>query len=165
MIDYFLYEFNFSGRLLLEADEDYLLKATWVKEAETVSLKQKSSNPILIETIQQLKHYELNKITAFELPIKFKGSEFQMSVWKQLMQIPYGQTISYKELAVKVGNNQAARAVGNANNKNPISVIIPCHRVIQTGGKIGGYRGGISNKSNLLKIERVSFEYLQDLTK
>ena len=81
------------------------------------------------------------------------------------MQIPYGHTISYKELAVKVGNNQAARAVGNANNKNPISVIIPCHRVIQTGGKIGGYRGGISNKSNLLKIERVSFENLQDLSK
>lgn len=81
------------------------------------------------------------------------------------MQIPYGQTVSYKELAIKVRKNQAARAVGNANNKNPISVIIPCYRVIQTGGKIGGYRGGISNKSNLLKIERVSFENLQDLSK
>ena len=156
MIDYFLYEFNFSGRLLLEADDDYLLKATWAKKNEPVSLKQKSSNPILKETIQQLKHYELNKLTAFELPIRFKGSEFQISVWEQLMQIPYGQTISYKELAVKVGNNQAARAVGNANNKNPISVIIPCHRVIQTDGTIGGYRGGISNKLNLLKIEKLS---------
>ena len=157
MIDYLLYEFNFSGRLLLKADDQYLFKATWVEKAGPISLKQKSPNPILKETIQQLKYYELNKIKTFELPIKLKGSEFQISVWKQLMQIPYGQTISYKELATRIGNSQASRAVGNANNKNPISVIIPCHRVIQKSGTIGGYRGGISNKSNLLDIERRSF--------
>jgi methylated-DNA-[protein]-cysteine S-methyltransferase len=90
----------------------------------------------------------------FDLPIKFKGTEFQNKVWRLLCQIPYGETWSYQEIAIKVGNKNACRSVGGANNKNPLGIIVPCHRVVGKNGSMVGYAGGIINKEKLLQLER-----------
>jgi methylated-DNA-[protein]-cysteine S-methyltransferase len=107
------------------------------------------------EAHAQLEAYFKGKLREFSLPIAPEGTEFQKSVWKALCDIPYGTTASYKEIAAVVNNPNAYRAVGNANNKNPIPIIIPCHRVIASDGKLAGYGGGISIKEKLLKFEGV----------
>ena len=107
----------------------------------------------LKEAYAQLKAYLKGKLRKFSLPLAPLGTEFQKSVWKALCNIPYGATASYKEIAEAVNNPNAYRAVGNANNKNPIPIIIPCHRVIASDGKLAGYGGGITIKEKLLKLE------------
>ena len=89
------------------------------------------------------------------MPLSLKGTPFQMKVWEELRKIPYGETLSYGQIAENVGNPKAARAVGMANNKNPIMIIVPCHRVIGKNGKLVGYAGGVDIKEKLLKIEGV----------
>lgn len=101
----------------------------------------------------QLEEYFAKKREKFEIPIKLYGTPFQIEVWKALQKITYGETISYKKEAQMIGNAKAFRAVANANGKNDISIIIPCHRVIASGGKIGGYTGGVWIKEFLLKLE------------
>lgn len=91
---------------------------------------------------------------AFEFPYEFHGTEFQKKVWSALCRIPYGETRTYKQIAAEVGNPAASRAVGMANNKNPITIIVPCHRVIGTDGTLTGYAGGIGMKKALLELER-----------
>ena len=103
--------------------------------------------------IQQLSEYFAGKRTVFSIPLDFTGTSFQHSVWTALIHIPYGQTMSYKELAVSIGNVNASRAVGMANNKNPIPIIIPCHRIIGSSGKMVGYSGGLSRKEWFLTHE------------
>ncbi len=90
----------------------------------------------------------------FDFPYEMRGTEFQKRVWNALCDIPYGETRSYKEIAINIGNEKASRAVGMANNKNPISIAVPCHRVIGANGKLVGYAGGVSMKESLLEIER-----------
>ena len=90
----------------------------------------------------------------FQLPLAPKGTEFQQKVWKALLDIPYGETRSYGEIARAIGNPKASRAVGMANNRNPIAIIIPCHRVIGSTGKLVGYGGGLDKKEFLLNLER-----------
>ena len=113
----------------------------------------------LVETLlikkafEQIKEYLEGKRKEFDLPIFLEGTEFQKNVWTTLKEIPYGVTKTYKEIAVSIGNEKACRAVGNANNKNPISIVIPCHRVIGSNGKLVGYAGGLSIKENLLELE------------
>lgn len=109
--------------------------------------------PLLQEACDQINSYLEGKRTGFDLPLSPKGTPFQERVWAALQSIPYGETISYKELAIRAGNIKACRAVGMANNKNPISVIIPCHRVIGTSGKLVGYGGGLPLKEKLLRME------------
>jgi methylated-DNA-[protein]-cysteine S-methyltransferase len=105
------------------------------------------------EAADQLRAYFAGELTEFDLPIATGGAPFQQRVWAELRKIPYGSTISYGELARRIGNPKAARAVGSANGDNPISIIIPCHRVIGSNGKLTGYGGGIERKKFLLEFE------------
>ncbi len=108
----------------------------------------------LAKPIQQIKEYFAGRLEQFELPLAPVGTEFQLSVWKALRTIPYGETITYGELAQKVGKPKASRAVGNANGKNPIVIIQPCHRVVAAGGKLGGFSSGLHRKKYLLRLEK-----------
>lgn len=112
------------------------------------------------EVAKQLDEYFAGKRTKFELKISPKGTEFQKKVWEELLKIPYGKTKSYQEIAEAVGKPKAQRAVGSACNKNPILLIIPCHRVVSKTGKLTGFACGIDRKEQLLKME--SNQYLQD---
>lgn len=109
---------------------------------------------LLKETIKQLEEYFEGKRNFFDLPLEPKGTEFQKKVWKTLIEIPYGETRSYGDIAKIIGNEKASRAVGMANNKNPIPIIIPCHRVIGANGKLVGYAGGLDLKMKLLELEK-----------
>ncbi|HEY2787352.1 MAG TPA: methylated-DNA--[protein]-cysteine S-methyltransferase [Fimbriiglobus sp.] len=108
---------------------------------------------ILAPAIEQLADYFAGERRTFNLKMELEGTAFQKQVWEELQRIPYGQTISYQELARRVGNPNASRAVGSANGKNPVAVIVPCHRVIATGGTLGGYGGGLARKEWLLNLE------------
>ncbi|MCF2139506.1 MAG: methylated-DNA--[protein]-cysteine S-methyltransferase [Candidatus Lokiarchaeota archaeon] len=111
-------------------------------------------NKITNNAINQLKKYFNHELTKFDLPLALEGTIFQRKVWSELKNIPYGKITTYKEIAERIGNSKAMRAVGNANGKNPIAIVIPCHRVIQTSGKLGGYSAGIDKKKWLLEHER-----------
>jgi methylated-DNA-[protein]-cysteine S-methyltransferase len=102
----------------------------------------------------QLDEYFAGTRSQFDVPMRLEGTDFQREVWAQLCAIPYGETISYGELARRVGNPKASRAVGLANGRNPVAVIVPCHRVIAADGSLGGYGGGLDRKTLLLELER-----------
>lgn len=108
---------------------------------------------LIKKAYSQLEAYFKGQLKDFSLPLNPHGTEFMKKVWKQLLNIPYGQTASYKDIATLVGNPKASRAVGMANNKNPIGIIIPCHRVIGANGKLVGYAGGLNIKQKLLDLE------------
>lgn len=108
---------------------------------------------IITKTIKQLDEYFLGKRKQFDLRLTFQGTEFQRKVWVQLSKIPFGETVSYRDIAKRIQNPRAVRAVGSANGKNPFSIIVPCHRVIAADGSIGGYGGGIAVKQKLLALE------------
>ena len=108
---------------------------------------------IIKEASRQLKEYLAGGLKEFSLPLALVGTEFMRTVWKALCEVPYGKTASYKDIAVAVGNSKAYRAVGLANNKNPIPIFIPCHRIIGSDGKLTGYRGGLELKRKLLELE------------
>ncbi|GAB6283349.1 MAG: methylated-DNA--[protein]-cysteine S-methyltransferase [Ignavibacterium sp.] len=116
-------------------------------------IKLQEDDPFLFNLSEQLKEYFSNKRKKFELPLDLKGTEFQMKVWSKLKEIPYGKVVSYKDIAISLGNKKLVRAVGRANSKNPLPIIIPCHRVINSNGKLGGYSGGLEIKIKLLEIE------------
>lgn len=103
--------------------------------------------------IRQILEFIEGKRQVFDLPLDLRGTGFQVSVWSALREIPYGETRTYSELAVSVGRPTAVRAVGAANGANPLSLVVPCHRVINTGGKLGGYAGGLELKARLLAME------------
>ena len=102
----------------------------------------------------QLNEYFNKKRTTFEIPLQLVGTPFQIKAWKELLNIPYGKTISYKEQATKIENEKAFRAVANANGQNMIAILVPCHRVIANNGKLSGYTGGVEKKEFLLKLEK-----------
>jgi methylated-DNA-[protein]-cysteine S-methyltransferase len=110
---------------------------------------------------EQLAEYFEGQRQQFDVPLKLAGTPFQQQVWRQLVQIPFGTTITYAELARRVGQPTAFRAVGNANGRNPVSILVPCHRVIGADGKLTGYGGGINNKQWLLEWERSAVDRLQ----
>jgi len=110
--------------------------------------------PLIKEAIKQIKLYLDGKLKYINVPIKIKGSDFQKLVWNELTKIPYGETCTYKDIAKKVGNEKACRAVGNANSKNNLPIIIPCHRVVGTNGKLVGFAGGLDIKEKLIDIEK-----------
>ena len=112
------------------------------------------SSPLLDTAVSQLNEYFAGARKTFDLPIRLYGTEFQKHVWNELQKIPYGETISYKTLAKRVGNEKACRAVGMANNKNPIPIITPCHRVVGSNGNLTGYAGGLDVKKFLLDLEQ-----------
>lgn len=108
-----------------------------------------------VRAAAQLTEYFAGKRKVFDLPLDPQGTEFQKRVWQALREIPYGTTCSYGEIAAKVGNPKASRAVGGANNKNPIAIVIPCHRVIGANGSLVGYASGLQTKEALLKLEGI----------
>jgi methylated-DNA-[protein]-cysteine S-methyltransferase len=110
--------------------------------------------PLLKEANRQIQEYLNGKRKTFDLPLEPQGTEFQLRSWKALQEIPYGKTSSYKDIAKNIGNIKACRAVGMANNKNPILIVIPCHRVIGASGRLVGYAGGLDVKEKLLEIEK-----------
>ena len=119
------------------------------------------SEPVLAEAGRQLTAYFDGELTDFDLPLTLDGSRFQRSVWAGLQDIPYGETISYGELARRIGQPSASRAVGLANGRNPVSIVVPCHRVIGADGSLTGYGGGMDRKRFLLALEqRVSGQTL-----
>lgn len=120
-----------------------------IKENEKIK-----ETPLLIETEKQLTEYFNKTRTKFDLPLDPQGTDFMKRVWKELIQIPYGETRTYKQIAQKIGNEKASRAVGMANNKNPIPIIIPCHRVIGANNKLVGYALGLDKKEFLLDLEK-----------
>ncbi len=107
----------------------------------------------LAESVRQLREYFAGRRKDFDLPLAPEGTDFQRKVWRKLQEIPYGETISYGELAKRVGNPKASRAVGSANGKNRIPIVIPCHRVIAGDGGLGGFGGGLTTKEKLLALE------------
>lgn len=109
--------------------------------------------PILRQAGEQLQAYFRGERQSFDLPLAPQGTEFQKSVWQALLTIPYGQTRSYGELAAQLGQPKASRAVGAANGRNPLSIVVPCHRVIGSSGKLTGFGGGLEAKELLLKLE------------
>lgn len=111
-------------------------------------------NSFLLQAKQELDDYFQQKRSNFQLSFDLNGTLFQKRVWKQLLQISYGKTASYSEIAYKIGNSNASRAVGNANAKNPLPIFIPCHRVIRKNGALGGFSAGLSIKTFLLKLEK-----------
>jgi len=121
---------------------------------QEVKRYQEEKTPLLLEVKKQLNEYFKGMRKEFELPLKLVGTDFQKKVWKQLKEIPYGDTFSYKEVAESISNDKAYRAVGNANNRNRIPIVIPCHRVIASNGKLGGYGGGVWRKKWLLQHEK-----------
>lgn len=144
------------GDLLIAGDGDglrFLLFRKGRDRAQPAS-EWEPDRGLLREPVRQLAAYFAGKLREFDLPVAPEGTDFQRSVWTQLQRIPYGETISYGELARRVGNPRAVRAVGLANGSNPISIVIPCHRVIGSNGTLVGYGGGLPIKQALLSLER-----------
>ncbi|EEI90260.1 6-O-methylguanine DNA methyltransferase, DNA binding domain protein [Sphingobacterium spiritivorum ATCC 33300] len=115
--------------------------------------ERNDQNPILLKTEQQLTEYFAKTRTTFDISLDFSGTEFQKKVWKALLNVPFGKTITYGGLAKILGDIKAVRAVGGALNKNPVAIIVPCHRIVGATGKMVGFAGGIANKTILLNLE------------
>jgi methylated-DNA-[protein]-cysteine S-methyltransferase len=146
------------GPLYLVASKDALHGLFFRKQHMTLVKSLGSSTPeekILSQTVRQLEEYFAGRRKQFDITLDLAGTSFQKRVWKELAQIPFGKTVAYKDIASKIKNPKAVRAVGSANGKNPVSIIIPCHRVIAADGTMGGYGGGINIKQQLLKLEGI----------
>lgn len=136
--------------LYLVATETHLINIQFTQPQKALL----QTTELLSMATIQLDEYFQGKRTTFSLPFKLTGTPFQLTVWKELQNIPYGKTTSYKEIAQKINKPKAYRAVGMANNKNPLPIIIPCHRVIGSNGKLIGYAGGLKLKNYLLELEK-----------
>lgn len=143
-------------RMLLKAEVDALTGCKWAGEGlDTGSGSPNCDEETIIEIAKaQISEYLDRKRKVFNVPIRMEGTEFRKKVWNELLKIPYGTTITYKELAQRIGSPDACRAVANACGANPLPILIPCHRVISSDGKIGGYTGGLGIKEALLSLEK-----------
>jgi methylated-DNA-[protein]-cysteine S-methyltransferase len=121
-------------------------------------MREEQGNPVLAEAERQLKEYFAGKRNCFDLDLEFAGTEFQRKVWAALLTIPCGETRSYREVALQIGNPKAVRAVGAATGKNPISIVAPCHRVLGASGDLTGFAGGLGTKRLLLDLEASAAE-------
>jgi len=137
------------GFLILKSDGQSIKEISF---SET-DIQEQRDCAVLLKYKEQLSNYFSGKTNAFDVPLNPEGTEFQQKVWNELLKIPYGETITYMELAVRLGDPKAVRAVGTANGRNPIAIIIPCHRVIGAGNKLTGYVGRIWRKKILLELE------------
>lgn len=149
MVYFYKYQFE-NISLYLVATETHLINIQFTQPQKALL----QTTELLSMATIQLDEYFQGKRTIFSLPFKLTGTPFQLAVWKELQNIPYGKTTSYKEIAQKINKPKAYRAVGMANNKNPLPIIIPCHRVIGSNGKLIGYAGGLNLKNYLLELEK-----------
>jgi methylated-DNA-[protein]-cysteine S-methyltransferase len=150
MLSEFVYFNSPIGWLRLVANKNALIKIEFVDEPG----KTDTSLEILQKTVQQLSEYFAGTRQHFDVPLEMHGTDFQRAVWQALRQIPFGKTVSYKDIAVAIHNPKAVRAVGQANGRNPVPIIVPCHRVVAANGKLGGFSSGLWRKEWLLKHER-----------
>ena len=139
------------GMLLIEANKDTLQKISFVSDFQKTNPK----DALLHKTGEQLNEYFQGKRTHFNLSCSLKGTDFQKKVWDILLKIPYGKSLTYKDVAQKINNPKSIRAVGAAIGKNPLSIIVPCHRVLGSNGSLTGYVGGIKRKKYLLELEGI----------
>jgi methylated-DNA-[protein]-cysteine S-methyltransferase len=148
------------GKLKLVASDKGLVAVLWQNDRPSrVSIGEMIENdqhPILLKAEKQLGEYFAGKRKEFSIPLDMRGTTFQKNVWEALLAIPFGETRSYGQLAKQLGNPNATRAVGAANGRNPISIIVPCHRVIGSTGKLTGFGGGLETKAHLLNLEEKS---------
>ena len=146
------------GKLKLVASDKGLVAILWENDnprrVRLGDLVEDARHPVLIETEQQLGEYFTGKRTAFSVALDMQGTRFQKDVWEALLAIPFGETRNYGQLAKQLGNPRASRAVGAANGRNPLSIIVPCHRVIGSTGKLTGFAGGLETKAHLLHLEK-----------
>ena len=142
------------GRIAIEENGIGITRIYFVNKDMQEEIREKKETVLLKEAIKRLNEYFDGKRNSFDLPLAPEGTEFQNKVWNALKEIPLGETRSYGEIATTIGNKKASRAVGMANNKNPIMIMIPCHRVIGSNGKLVGYAGGIDVKEKLLNLEK-----------
>ena len=140
------------GRMKLTSTDSVLLSVRWDDDDDDSEATR--SRPILEQTMEQLDEYFAGERKVFSLSIEPRGTAFQQKVWRVLRTIPYGQIWSYQDVADAIENPRSARAVGRANNKNPLVIIIPCHRVIGSNGLLTGYAGGVDTKKALLDMEK-----------
>ena len=148
-----IYQYSYEtklGSVTIVEEDGALLAITTHRTYEGI----KQETPLINEAYRQLSEYLLGERKRFDLPLNPQGTVFQQQVWKALCDIPYGETRSYKQIAEAIGNPKAVRAVGIANNRNPLLIVVPCHRVIGANGKLMGYAAGIEKKEFLLKLEK-----------
>jgi methylated-DNA-[protein]-cysteine S-methyltransferase len=157
MKSYMYLKTKMHGDLLLVANSSHLIGVYFSNQPNGPKLsadwKMEPVHAILKQAGKELHEYLAGKRADFSVPIAFDGTEFQREIWKQIARIPFGKTISYTELARRAGAPKATRAVGTATGRNPLGIIIPCHRVVGKDGGLGGYAGGLDRKKSLLNIE------------
>ena len=142
------------GKIKIIEEDNIVIEIRFVKDEKNIS----PNTEILKLAKKELEEYFTGKRKVFTFPIKLEGRDFSLKVYKSLMEIPYGETCSYKDIAIKIGNENSQRAVGGANNKNKLPIVIPCHRVIGRNGKLVGYAEGLEIKQKLLELERKYLE-------
>jgi len=150
---FFIFKWKFCN--LFIAEESGTICNILFNKDTRLDNSEKKETPLIKKAANQIDEYFNGKRKIFDLPLVLHGTDFQVSVWKALQKIPYGKTRSYGEIAAAIGNPKASRAVGMANNRNPISIIVPCHRVIGSNGSLTGYAGGLEVKKRLLELEGV----------
>ena len=150
------------GTLLLAGNGKALRRVSFEssKRSAPPQTEWKQNRQEFAEVIRQLQAYFHGELKEFDLPLAMEGTEFQLRVWNELRAIPYGETISYAQLAGRIGNPKAVRAVGLANGSNPIPIIVPCHRVIGSDGSLTGFGGGLPTKRMLLELENKQLSLL-----
>lgn len=141
------------GILKISGTDDFIIEVSFHDKSQKTEARKKNLPPMLIQCIEQLIEYFNGQRRQFDLPINQPGTAFQQGVWAELMQIPFAKTISYLELARRTGDTKATRAVANANGKNNVAIIVPCHRVIGSNSDLVGYAGGLWRKKWLLEHE------------
>lgn len=148
-MNFAIYKFKF-GYLKIKYEKNII---TGIKKVSYFDGLSKATD-LTDYVFNQIEEYLVGKRKYFDFKYELRGTDFQMKVWNELKKIPYGETLSYKDIAIRIGNEKSYRAVGNANNKNPITIVVPCHRVIGENGKLVGYFGGLKMKEFLLNLER-----------
>lgn len=142
------------GMLIIAENENRISRIVTIKASEKYNNGEKIETPLIKEAYKQISEYLEGKRKEFTLPLLIKGTKFQEKVWNALLQIPYGETRTYGEIAKQIGNEKASRAVGGANHNNKVMIVVPCHRVIGSNKKLVGYAGGLDIKETLLKLEQ-----------
>ena len=150
------------GPLLLAGDSNALQRVSFEssKHSALTQAEWKQNRAAFAEVIRQLQAYFRGELKVFDVPLAMEGTDFQLRVWNALRAIPYGETISYAQLAERIGNPKAVRAVGLANGSNPIPIIVPCHRVIGSDGSLTGFGGGLPIKKILIELESKQLSFL-----
>ncbi|HEY1263667.1 MAG TPA: methylated-DNA--[protein]-cysteine S-methyltransferase [Terriglobales bacterium] len=150
------------GKLTLVASKNGLAAVLWENDdprrVPLEDLVEDQGHPILVKTERQLQEYFAGKRKVFSVDLDMRGTSFQNKVWDALLGIPFGETRTYGQLAKQLGKPKASRAVGAANGRNPVSIIVPCHRVVGSSGKLTGFAGGLAAKAHLLKLECKRFK-------